>query len=112
MNADSEYKEFLEQLQQERHADRWDVSEAFREAKEILGKELRDLADVQERRRRSPWVHGLALDAPHKRTQEALAALAPERRKLVDAIMQELRDTNWQASPDPMDFMRRLTRDP
>ena len=108
MGADLEYKEFLERLQQEAHADQGEVSEAFREAKKILGKELRDLADVQERRRRSPWVHGDALNAPHKRTLEALAALAPVTRELVDAIMQQLRDTNWQAPPDPMDLMPRF----
>ena len=108
MSADSEYRGFLEKLQHETGAEAFDISDAFREAKTILGKELRDLADVEERRRRSPWVHGGAIDAPHKRSQEALGALTPEKRRLVEGIIQELRDTNWQAPPDLTNFMPRF----
>ena len=106
MPSDSEYEEFLQELQEKAHADSAEVSLAFTQAKEILGKELRDTADVQERRRRSPWVHGYALNAPAKRTEEALDALAPRRRELVVVIMQVLRDTNWPPPlPDPLSFI-------
>ena len=106
---DSAYKEFLARLQEEHGAHRADVFLAFSDAKKILGQEIRELAGLRLRRRRSPWaMSSRAEPAVVERTLQTVQALASERRVLFAAIIDELRRTEWCApDPDPLGLLGR-----